>query len=700
MGKRAVLMGAMSVVGLAALAQPAFAQEAEGEEEIVVIAQRREQALFDVPQATQALSAQQLEAAGASTLTDVVRFIPSASVVSAVTPGFETIQIRGVSAGTTGDGLVGYYIDDVAFGIPNLQLTPPASLLDVTRVEVVRGPQGTLFGQGSMGGTIRIVTAAPDSQDFSGLVRASGSTTEDGGDNYALDGSVNIPIQSDRLAIRVSGGVESLGGYAESPDFPGEEDINGFESRNFRVRGLLTPTDRISIGLSYWTIQNEQDFSYNLSTSVPGPVITGTGGLRAFTNSSADIFALTYQQEFDSFAFKSATSYIEHELDFLAPLLAVVVNDSTFETESFTQELQLNSTGEGTWNWILGAYYRDATITSDIDFTLLGASIIDQVGPLHTKSWSAFGEVSLDLFGGALVPLVGLRYFHDEREGRSLIRSSDLLGTPPGTIDAGEESWNSLNPRFNLTWRPAEDAILYFNAAKGFRSGTLQTADQAFAANFFSGIPSTTVVEPDSLWTYEIGGRLRSADGDWTIEGGLYHTDWSDIQLLFAAGGLVPAVVNGGEATIEGADIGLAWRPTQGITLQASAAVVNAEFDQVPAAVTLALPAAANGAALPGVPESNYTLSVSYDRPLGAVQGANLVMYGAYTHRAEQIDLTTNLTSDDLQDLTVRAGLRFDNWEFSVFALNALNEDSAAVLTTSRQILYPRRIGVQIGVNF
>lgn len=167
MRTRSILLSAAGAFSLAASFGTAFAQDSGQSEEIVVTAQKREENLFEVPLAVQALGADQLENSGASSVADLTTLIPGASVVSSSTPGFDTIQIRGISSGTTGDGLVGYYIDETPFGVPNLQLTPPAGMLDVQRVEVIRGPSGTIYGQGSMGGTIKLVTQRPDSREFS-----------------------------------------------------------------------------------------------------------------------------------------------------------------------------------------------------------------------------------------------------------------------------------------------------------------------------------------------------------------------------------------------------------------------------------------------------------------------------------------------------------------------------------------------------
>lgn len=264
------LAGAISFAALAgALATPAFAQEAVDEEDsgdIVVTAQKREQLLSDVPAAIQAISGDVLERRGTRDINQLVEFIPGASVVSKAAPGFETIQIRGISSGTVGDATVGYYIDDIIFSIPNLQLAPPSRLLDLERTEILRGPQGTLYGNGAMGGLIRLVTAAPDTNEFDIKAQGELSFTDDGGTNYAGDAAVNIPLAADVAGLRISGGYERLSGFADGAE---GENLNDVRSWNIRGKLLVRPTDNLDVTLGIWHIDNHQDYNNNLLTVDP-----------------------------------------------------------------------------------------------------------------------------------------------------------------------------------------------------------------------------------------------------------------------------------------------------------------------------------------------------------------------------------------------------------------------------------------------
>lgn len=680
---------------LASLALPgmAMAQTQSSDDEIIVTAQKREQALQDVPLAVQAIGAEALQNAGANKVSDLVNIIPGASIVSNSTPGFETIQIRGIAAGTTGDGLVGYYIDETPFGIPNLQLTPPSSFIDVQRVEVIRGPSGTLYGGGAMGGNIKIVTRQPDASAFSGRIQASYNTTSGGEDGDRIDGVINVPLVKDRLAVRISGGIENLGGYAEAPEF-NRKDANGFDGTNVRGTALWTPTDNFDLSLQAWTMRNSQDFSNGLTpapTLAGNPTITGTGLRRAFTDVDMDLYSATAHWDMGFATLTSNTSNFIHKLDFNAPLLTVLNNDSTFKTVTLTQELRLTSNGDGPFQWMIGGFYRDGHIKSDIDFRVVPSTpVIFTYGEITTKATAIFGEVSLEMFGGKLTPTLGLRYSEDDRSGFG-------LDIPTNVRAPRSATWDSTNPRFNLKYTPTDDVMFYFNAAKGFRSGSFQTQAQVNASNAL-GIPTQTGVNPDSVWTYELGTRLE-INNTLLVEASAYHSDYKDIILQFASAAVI-SLANGGDASINGFDLGLMWRtPLEGLDFSFNGNINNAEFDRVVPALSVALPTINVGKPVPNVPSSNYTVAADYSHAVfGDLLGK---LHASYSFRDSQIDAASGLVTGKLDDLTLRAGVEGDHWSIEAFALNALNDDDPSVRTsTAIQILYPRRIGVQVGYNF
>lgn len=700
---------------LAALAAPGLAAAADEAtvSELIVTAQKREQRLLDVPLPVQAISQAQLDKAGLAKVSDLVRAIPGASIVSAVTPGFETIQIRGIASGTTGDGLVSYYVGETPFSVPNLQLTPPARLLDLQRVEIIRGPSATLYGQGAMGGTIKLVLAEPNASKYEVKAQAEYSSTKGGEGGYNGDIVANVPLIQDKLAARVSAGYDSVGGFAEIPEFR-EKNGNDFKGSNIRLALGWTPSDDLTVTGSYWLIRNKQDFSNSLTptnanTAVPlffpvpytFPAIAGTGGRRGFTNVDADVYSLTAKWKTQIGELVANTSYVRDDLDFLTPLLSILVNDSRFLTKSYTNEIRLSSLPDSPVSWTIGASNRNAKINADIFFYqqigLAGprVGLINTLGYVRTNSYSLFGEASVSLLDGKLEPLVGLSYFEDSRRSAGVDRNVNAL---TGT----RASFDSLNPRFNLKYKPAENGNIYINIAKGFRSGSLQTPAQAAAADVALGLPRGsigTANKPDSLWTYELGTRWELANRKLFIEGSIYQTDWNNVLVQFATAAVI-SITNAGDARIRGGDIGLVWStPVEGLSLQGNAAYNDAKFRSVLGSLALGT-AIQVGGRVPNVPKVTYSVALDYQRDLGS--GLTGTLYAAYSFRDDTIDATTKgLKSGKLNDLTLRAGIKKDPWSVEAFMTNAFNEKDPAVLSsTALQILYPQRVGVRVGVDF
>ncbi|MEY2883845.1 MAG: hypothetical protein RL490_1569 [Pseudomonadota bacterium] len=704
-----------SALALALVAGPALAQSGtaaattEDPSEIVVTAQKRSQNLSDVPAAIQAISGETLERRGTRSLSQLVDFIPGASIVSKSAPGFETIQIRGISSGTVGDATVGYYIDDVVFSIPNLQLAPPSRLLDLERTEVLRGPQGTLYGNGAMGGLIRILTTTPDTNKFAVKALGELSGTDGGGTNYAFDGAVNVPLASEKAGLRVSGGYEKLSGFA---DGAAGKNLNGIDSWNIRGKLLLKPAENVDVTLSIWHINNRQDYSNNLAApTIDPPRVPNTFGvLDPGVETVATFYSGAIKWDLGSVSLESGTSYIDHRLTVdnvvestlpVAPGVVLPIgirNASNFATTSFSQEVRLVSKGDGPFNWIVGGLYTNATITSDIDVNIRGLGpvvpfLFVKDAPLKTESYAIFGEVSYSLFDGKLIPLVGLRYFNDKRTASGATTFGGVT-----SLDSGSGTFDALSPRFNLTFKPNDDALFYANIARGFRSGTIQTGAQAQLAQA-SGVNTGVIINEDSLWTYEAGTKLSLADGFY-VDASVYYTDWNNIQIPFNTPFGLPAVVNGGDARIYGIDLGLNWRtPLPGLSLQAVANFNSAEFKNINPQLAGISPTARNGARLPGVPKNNFSVGGTYQTALSDKLDLNL--YGAYAFRNSQTDLASGLAGAQIDNLTVRVGLETDHYRLDIFADNLTNEKGPLLRTpTAVQAIYPRRIGASVTIKY
>jgi outer membrane receptor protein involved in Fe transport len=686
------------------ISAPAFAQTANDTEDsdvIVVTAQKREQALLDVPLAIQAISGTELEESGIGELNDLIESIPGASSVSRTAPGFETIQIRGIASGTTGDATVGYYVDDVPFSVPNLQLAPPSRLFDLQRVEVLRGPQGTLYGQGAMGGTIRMITASPVYDDIIGRFQGEVSDYAGGDSGFAVDGVLNVPVVNDRVALRVSGGYELVGGFADAV-LPTATTKNVNDTRSWNIRGKLgiKASENVSVELGAWRVVNDLDFRNTMDTPELYNNTTGPIDRPNYVRTTLSLFSGVIKADLGTAELTSSTSYIDSLLDFDASFLTggILRNDSTFKTKALTQEVRLASSGDGAFNWLVGAYYSDGSIESDICLnvflpcTTVFSVNINSTGKIDTKAWALFGEASYSFLDDRLTATIGGRQFRDKRSTRGVNRNGNTT-TNDGDV------FKSFNPRFNLSFKASEDFLIYGSVAKGFRSGSFQTAAQAAAASTALGVTVDTAVQPDSVWSYEVGAKGKLFGGLILLDTAIYTIDWKNIQLQSTLSG-VATLTNGGDARSRGIDLGITLRPAQGLSFTAVGNINEAEFRSVFPQIVAINPLAAPGQRIPGVPKSSLQLTAGYKWDFANWTDANGFITGGYTFSNSQLD-STGLVSDKLNEFNIRTGIGKDSWKFQIFGENLTNKRVAITRgSLGIQPNAPRKIGARFSVDF
>ena len=354
-------------VGMGASAEDASLPEAGAIEEIVVTALRRAEgtAVMDTALAIDAMTGTELETRGFTSVMDAVSATPGVSVSRTLANG-DAIQIRGVSA-IIGDGVVGYYLDDLPYTRISTNESPDLNPYDLDRVEVLRGPQGTLFGAGSQGGTVRILTQDPIMNEFSGKVTGGlNHTDSSGSDHYKVQGAINIPLIEDRLALRLAASYRDEEGYIDMP-LSGEDNYNDMEQTSYRAKLLWAPNDEWSLLGTYWYWEHETfhafgDDDYEFT---PAYLDLATGGAipapasSVFADSENELFGLTISYEGDSFSFTSSTSYFENPVQEGLPIVGFQ-SDADFSTqETFAQEFKFTSISDGPWNWTFGAIYLD-----------------------------------------------------------------------------------------------------------------------------------------------------------------------------------------------------------------------------------------------------------------------------------------------------------------------------------------------------
>jgi outer membrane receptor protein involved in Fe transport len=289
---------------------------------------------------------------------------------------------------------------------------------------------------------------------------------------------------------------------------------------------------------------------------------------------------------------------------------------------------------------------------------------------------------------GRLVPTVGLRYYNDKREAIDL---------RDGVRSKAERSFSSVNPRFNLAYKPADGKLYYLNIAKGFRSGALQST-AAVAAATAAGLPASAIMPQDSLWSYEVGGKWNT-DRRIAVEVAVYAIDWKDAQitnLLVGAGGVTTTIISGGnDVRGYGIDFGLTWAtPVRGLSAQFATNRNNLEFKKVPRNTIARV-----DQQIPGSPKQSATLALDYRRPVGALEFSTNV---SFNYRGAQNEMTTAKESDSIRDWRLRIGVGSEKWDVSVYGLNLNDQRGVSAILSAAVVnpIQPRKVGIDANFRF
>lgn len=673
-------IGTAAAITLASIVTPAAAQSTASSvpndqyiEEIIVTATKAgELALDKVPMAIQAFSADTLMDRGVYETKDLIQMIPGASEVSEIGAGYKVYSFRGSGAGgPIGDGMIGYYLDDTPYGVPNFQAAPPLKYFDIDRIEVLRGPQGTLYGQGSMGGAIIFHTKSPDLTRYTFAGEADTSKNKEAGDpNLKLSAAVSMPLVTDKLGLRLSGSYERQAGYNDiytgaPTGTPYKTDANEIRSSDAQAVLLWVPTDRLSLRMRAWQFKVNQDY-LQVMDSLDPPYAANQGTYQGYDKRGANYFSNTIVYTADRFVLTNATAYQETMPGGfgvglgLGPPLGTGILINGGKAHSFVNELRLSSATTGPFHWVAGTFYQEATgfYNFSISFPTLnleGSTIT------KTKNASIFSEVSYDLMGGKLVPLVGLRYFGDQRS------SDSVSNGVPAESKSHPTAWTW---RANLAYHISDGTMLFFNAGTGFRSGILQSQAQADAV-VNDGVPSDIALTPDKLRNIELGIKTTTAGGKLGLATSIYTIKYTNLQSAFGTSIGLAAFANLGDAKTRGIDIDMTWvTPVEGLVLSLIGNVNKSEFTDVIPAFETANPRSGNGERLMNTPPYNWRVDLGYDSP-GNDSRWRLFANGSYARIGASRN--ANAVVDEISAYSterVAVGMRKNSYELSLYCDN------------------------------
>lgn len=703
-------------------------------EEVIVTAQKRAERLIDVPQSLTVLSADDLTKLGALQFTDFANTVPGLTFQTA-TPGWTQVTLRGVTAGFDVSPTVASYVDDVPYGSTTSfaragQLALDMSLSDLDQIEVLRGPQGTLYGASTMGGLLKYVTRLPDMNRMGGSAKVSISGTQNGGTGYNVATSINVPL-SNKVALRASGFMNHGDGYIDNIGL-GQKDVNSSDRYGGRLDLLLTPTDRFSVRINGFVQNISSDGLGIADFNLNGTPVYGSLIQRRFVTSSFDtrfrLVSGTANYDFGPAMLTSVSSYQSAQgqffIDFgptIAPAHAAALQRSVggvgvtvdSDTDKFTQEVRLASESGGVFEWLIGGFYTRES-SEDISGTSL---MVDSVGIPFTPPFSFLNVTSIPstyeeyaVFGDLTWRLT--KKF-DVTGGVRYARNSTTFAQD--VISAETSAVTSLIPET----RSVDHPITYLASARYYFNNQA-TGYLRYATGYRPGGPNFLAVDPvtgdriglpefeaDELKSYEAGFKAETTDHRFGLDLAAYYIDWSDIQITIVQGGIVGRG-NAPGATVRGAELTLTARPTNGVSLTGAFGFTNARMSED--APTLR--ARANER-LPSVPRFTGALNADYEIPRGNLQptiGATLRYVG---ERPASYDAATSppqywLPAYEAVDL--RAGLVFGAFSTQLYVHNLLDERgqvaprmsgiTAATGPYAVAILQPRTFGVRVSTSF
>lgn len=681
----------------ALIAQGAIAQDAAEEADdnvIIVTATKRDANLQDIPFSINAQTADDIQKTGATTLEDLSRNVAGLTIQN-LGPGQSQVSIRGVSAGQIvrdQPGVkeqVGVYLDESVISLS--LFTPDLDLFDLNRVETLRGPQGTLFGSGSVGGTVRYITNQPKLGTTEGAVEGNVNLVD--GDDFGghLKGAINAPL-GDKAAIRAVGYFTRYGGFIDARREGGgiTEDINDGERYGGRIALTFEPSETISITprVIYQKIStdgfNRQEV-FNLYANpftTTRPAVTfkereqhlllqeafedetmiadatikiGLGGV--------DLTSVSSYTDRDILVSRDAsalTGSVSVDLGFptAGVLLPSNLRDTT-KVKSFTQEVRLSSNGDGPLQWVLGGFYSNTDRNyaqrlptpgydafTDVRFGAGTSAAVANGFPLNSpynadinydiEQKAVFGEASY-AFGDQFTLTAGGRYY-DFSEDR-LFKSGGLFSN--GDNQTGSTKSDGFTPRLLASFNASDSVTINAQASKGFRLGGINDPlNIPLCSGGAGGVDALTYgnrprYDDETLWNYELG--VKTQGSGFTFNAAAFYTDIKNLQVTADAGSCSSRVVfNVPKAHTQGIEFELSARPAEGLDLGISGSLVSAKFDSsVTTTAGAVIAGIRDGNRLPTVPKFQISANATYSFPVS--DGAEAYVSTSIQHVGNRI---------------------------------------------------------------
>jgi len=740
----------LSIAGVSAAQNAPQAQQksagADELPEIMVTAEKRSERLQDVPASVSALSGQSLQDMGATEFTDYARSIPGLTFTDSGA-GRQTPAIRGINP-SAGAATVGYYIDETPIPAPaNSGVMVNPRLVDIDRVEVLRGPQGTLYGSSSIGGTIKLVPNAPNLSRTEGSVKVQGSVTQ--GANGASPGSeaevvLNVPVVEDLAAVRAAFWYENAGGFinrtwtnagengiATGPVVGTVGNVPDEHTWGARVTGLFQPTRQFDVSALIYLERQHFDGFNDITGGTGNPndhlVQNFISDTPETQDNRFDLYNLTAKYRLDRFNIVSSTSYIQRgqttseEGTSLVQFIPAFFGGPAYNgalsnvgiyhqsVYNFSQEARL-ATSEtiAGFDGVFGVYYSQSHGPTHYQYSPSrynelvagndpanpayapdGGNVYSNYGPGSSERQIAeFGELTYH-FTDALTLTGGMRHY--DVSNRSQLYQSGLLigGNVPGVISFADNSSSAQGNVFkgNVSYKLTPEHLLYAQYSEGFRPGFGRGSLPAECGSEAQG----TEVRPDSIKSYELGAKTDWLQKRLTVNVAAYRINWNDIQeqrLLPCGFGISD---NFGDAVVKGGEIEASAQLSHRVNAGLSVTYLHTELLQ-----GSALSGASTGDPIQYVPNWQYALYAQTTLPV--FQEDDGFARLDYQYTGSSITDYTRLTDGNFDPdhevrvvrmLNAKLGVRYRTWEFAVSGMNLLGDSVRQSLDPNASITIP-----------
>lgn len=741
-----------------------FAQDATGGqsewvlEEIVVTATKRSTGIQDTAMSISAVSGEAIDKRGLVGMDDYLRTLPGVSMQDRGA-GQNSVVIRGVASNPQGSepSPTGIYFGEIpvvdlgASTAGDVSGSADLKLVDIERVEVLRGPQGTLYGSGSMGGTVRVVPNSPDLSNMEGRVATRLSQTSgDGGTNTMVQGVISVPLIEDELAIRAvayqfdnSGYIQNVaadqpealdGAFFNPVDLGGvpstNDDVGNDEYSGVRLTALWKPVDDLSVTLSHIQQEIDQDGRPEVNLGLDGDfqqvritsgAVNGFGDEAINTDLEINNLVINYENEWGSI-FSSSSVIDSNNLtgaDISAAFLGVPsFQVTTIGVDSFIQELRFVSDFEGALQLTAGIYYDDREY-SDSSSTfwagdpgleastilpILGASSIETLTTKEEdiKQKAVFAEVSYDI-NDQLKATVGARYF--EYEQREVLNGDGALSLIQEELVVSNDD-DGESYKFNLEYTPNDDTLIYGQWAEGFRLGStlLPLRSDCLGPDgtiIGLGFRPQEEVEPDNLESFELGLKTTLAEGRVTVNTSVYRINWEGIPVSITAPCGVATTLNAGESKSEGIEAEVRVHVSESILLDFSTSYGESILTESHPDL------GDSGDSLPGSSDFNVSVGLEYSFMLLEYDAFVRGDYAYISEYYNNID-ESGEASGGFGELNLRAGIAAGQFDIDLFVNNLTDEDGftwvestfAGVGSNRGYRIRPRTIGVNVAYSF